>query len=88
MTHEVYLKHTHKFNIGICLPGYWGHLHEHNLADIMYCPEIRDTNANDDKKEAIKIGNIGWIIYKQELAIANGINMTQVPDLYIRSGRP
>jgi predicted acetyltransferase len=77
MTHEVYLKHTQTLIIGIRGPRFWGELHEHHFAHIMYCPEKGDTNGN-------KIGDLVWIMYKQELAIENGINMTHVPDLYIR----
>ncbi|MCS3800865.1 GNAT family N-acetyltransferase [Niastella sp. OAS944] len=84
MAHEVYLKHTQTFIIGISGPRYWGELHEHNFTDIMYCPEKEEADQN----EGTKIGNLAWIIYKQELAIANGINMTHVPDIYLQFDFP
>lgn len=88
MTHEVYLKHTQSLIIGIRGPKYWGELHEFNFAGIMYWPEKGAANANEDNNKGTRIGDLVWTIYKQELAIANGINMTNVTDINIRSDFP
>jgi GNAT superfamily N-acetyltransferase len=82
MTYEVYLKDKTS-----SVPGfreYWGDLHEHSLADIMYCIKKDEVNEKNDEDEGTKIGNIAWVTYKQALAMEKGINMTNVTNLLIQ----
>lgn len=60
-----------------------GDLYENYLADIKYCAPNEDGDANNKRKEYATIGSLAWILYKQETAIANDINMDNAKNLLV-----
>jgi len=79
MQYELYLKYDATISIG--LHGHWGDLCQHNWADIMYWENNENVDVNDDEDEGVKIGILNWVNYNQALAMAHGVNMTNIPFL-------
>jgi hypothetical protein len=77
MNYDLFLKYKTELNLNIN-DKYLGSLCDNISADIIYEPEDAIDDAEDDDGEGTKIGFVSWVYYNQALAMADGINMTQI----------
>src|SRR5215213_3267346 len=80
MEYDLFLKYKTELSLNIN-DKYIGALHDHIFSDIMYEPEEAVADEEDDDDNGTKIGFFSWLQYNQVLAIAYGVNMTQIPFL-------
>lgn len=86
MNYNLYLKYDGKLNLN--LTNRSGEYFDTRFADIFYTTEEEEkaAEAADNDYEGTKIGFIQLLNYNQALAIANGINMSQVKFLALQRG--
>jgi hypothetical protein len=86
MQYELYLKYDETMPIGV--KGHWGNLCPHTFADIMYWSGNNDDDdINDEEDEGTRIGKMTWVTYNQSLAMVHGVNMTNVPPMYMQRNK-
>src|SRR6266508_5729190 len=82
MDYNLYLKYNAELDLNIN-DYYLGSLLDDVFADIMYEPDDDVDDEEDDDvtnyPEGTKIGFVKWLHYNQALAMAYGVNMTEIP---------
>lgn len=83
MDYNLYLKYGAKLDLNIN-DNYVYALLDDVFADIMHETDEAVNNAENDEPESTKIGFVKWLYYNQALAMAYGVNMTDIPLLTLQ----